>query len=319
MAEEKQTDQIADMLAIDDEQARSRTPPEAELNVDPPADKKPPERDESGKFKGKEEKPADKADDPKKPDAKVEEPKDVVPLAKYLEVSNSLKKQVEEGTLTNAQLRKELDELKAKLVPTPKEPPEPDFVENPKGYVDHKLEQALKGIEEANKKAEATGKAATETATQAAEQVQVQQFITNLQTHEQRFAQTNPDYYDALDHLRTVRKAQLREFNPEITQAQIDATIRQEEQQLAIQLHRQGRDPVQTAYNLAKHFGYQAKPKDPPAPGATDVAKLPDVPNRRLPPDQTLGSGSSEETPVYGKDETDPVDVALASLKLKRA
>lgn len=318
MADEK-PDPITDMLAIDDERARSRTPPEAELNVDPPADKKPPERDETGKFKGKDDPKKPDADDPKKPDAKVEEPKDVVPLAKYLEVSNSLKKQVEEGTLTNAQLRKELDELKAKLAPTPKEPPEPDFVENPKGYVDHKLEQALKGIEEANKKAEATGKAATETATQAAEQVQVQQFFTNLQSHEQRFVAANPDYHDALAHLRTVRAAQLREFSPQITQEQIVATIRQEEQQLAIQLHRQGRDPVQTAYNLARHFGYQKKAADPPAPGATDVAKLPDVPNRRLPPDQTLGSGSSEETPVYGKDETDPVDVALASLKLKRA
>lgn len=320
MAEEK-SDPIADMLAIDDEQMRSRTPPEAELNVDPPADKQPQERDESGKFKGKdgEKKPEEAKPDDKKPDAKApeEKPKETVPLATFLEKTNKLKAELEAGNLTTAELRKEIEALKAQLAPKPEAPKEPDFVEDPKGYVDHHQKKLLDAIAASNAKTEESGKKAQETAAQANEQVQLQRFFTDLQAHEQRFVAQNPDYHDALNHVRQVRVAQLKEFHPEITQEQIVQTIRQEETQLAVKLARQGRDPVQTAYNLAKHYGYQSKPKEPEKPA--EVAKLPDAPSRRLPPDQTLGSGATEETPVYKEGETDPVDVALASLLKKRA
>lgn len=310
MADEK-IDPISAMLAIDDEAARAPAP-EAEVKIDPPADKPEPERDEQGKFKGKEEK-AEKPEPVKEPD-KAEKPKETVPLAKYLEDKNSLKKQLEDRDITLAQYRKELDELKAKL-PQPQAPAEPDFVEDPKAYVDHKVKATLDAIAEANKKTEAEGKTAKETAEQAQQAVQIQQFMTNLQQHEARFVQANPDYHDALLHLRNVRAAQLREFDPEITDAQILETIKGEETNLAIQLHRQGRDPVQTAYNLAKHFGYQKKA------ATTETPKLPEATNKRLPPDQTLGTGAGggADAPAYKEGETDPVDVALASLFKKSA
>lgn len=320
MAEEK-PHPIVEMLAVDDEAARNKSLPEPELNTEAPEDKKEPERDESGKFKGKEGEDK-KPDGEKKPDDKKpptdEKPKETVPLAKYLEDKNSLKRQLDERDITVKQYEQRIAALEAKL--TPKEEPAkaPDFVEDPKGYVDHQVKAALDGIAKANEKAETEGKKAQETAGQAAEQVQLQRFFTDLQSHESRFVQANPDYYDALAHVRNVRAAQLREFSPDITDQQIMQVIRQEETQLSVQLARQGRDPVQTAYNLAKHYGYTPKPREEKKAGEQN--KLPDAPgNKRLPPDQTLGTGASEDSSVYKEGEKDPVDDALASLFKKRA
>src|SRR5688572_8273376 len=252
------------MLSIDDEHERMRAP-EADINAAPPADKADLERDESGKFKGKasdgepeaKAKDGEKQPDPKveaKPDAKKD---DHVPLAKYLEERNKLRAELEQRDLTIKQINERLAAFEAKNAPpAPPPPAEPDYIDDPKGYVDHKLSATLKAIEDANKKNEPEVKKAQEIAARAAEQVELQRFTQDLQTHEQRFVAQNPDYYDALTHVRNVRAAQLREFDPEITQEQIVQVIRHEETNLAVQLARQGRDPVQTAYNLAKHYGY---------------------------------------------------------------
>lgn len=324
--EKNQSDQIAHMLSIDNETDRAKSLPDAELNTDAPEDKKQPERDDAGKFKGKDgEKPDDKKADDKKPDAKKpdekpleEKPKDTVPLATFLEKTNKLKADLEARDITLKEFQTKLAALEAKLTPAPEKAKEPDFVEDPKGYVDHKLGETLSAIEAANKKAEEEGKKTQETAAAAAEQVQVQQFFQNLQVHERRFEQEHPDYHDALLHIRNIRAAQIREFNPEATAEQIVGVIRQEETQLAINLARQGRDPIQVAWNMAQHYGYKPKTKDVPKIDA----ELPDAKEKRLPPDQTLGSGGGtkdDDDPAYKQDETDPVDLALASLFKKRA
>jgi hypothetical protein len=319
MADE--TNPINEMFAVDDEAARAAPQPEAEINATPPEDKKPQERDESGKFKG-EDKKLDEAKKPdeKKPEVKAEEkPADTVPLAKFLRVQAELKEQLGKGELTIGEMRKELDELKAKL-PKPEAPPDPDFVENPKGYVDAKLNGVLEKIAAANKTAEESGKKAEATATQAAEQVQVQAFMADLQSEEATFMQTAPDYYDALTHLRNIRTAQLKEFNPDITPEQISMTIRREEIGMAVQLKRAGRNATQVAYNIAKLHGYVPKAAaHTPSPSPSPTAALPDVPNKRLPPEQTLGSGSAPADPdVYQPGETDPFDTAMQSLFGKR-
>lgn len=339
MADEKidTPDPVASMFTVDDEDLRGKPLGDAELNTDPPADKAAPERGEDGKFKGKEgdEKPDGKEADPKagdgkdgKPETKAaEKPKDTVPLAVFLEKTNRLKEALDAKDITLKQFEAKLAALEAKL-PKEQPEPEPDYIEDPKGYVDHKLTTALKGIEEANRKAEESGTKAQETAAQAREEVQRQRFFADLQAHEQRFMQTAPDYHDALAHVRQVRAAQLREFAPDITDEQIVTTIVAEEQNLAVQLARQGRDPVQTAYNLAKHYGYQPKAKEAKDAngggakpnGQANVSQLPDPGTRRLPPDQTLGGGTGavDTDAPYKEGETDPVDLALGSLFPKR-
>jgi hypothetical protein len=304
MADEK--DPIEAMLTIDDEAERNQLP-EAELNTDAPEDKKV-ERDEEGKFKGKEEE--------KKPEPKVE-PKEekrdeTVPLAKFLDKTNKLKEQLDQKDITLKQYEQRLAALEAKL-PKPEAPKEPDFVEDPKGYVDTKLNGVLKGIEEANKKAEESGKEAKETAAAANERVQLQQFMSDIGRAEQAFVAQHPDYQDALNHIRGIRAFQLQQFQPDITQEQIAEVIRQEEIGLAVQLARAGKNPITTAYELAQKYGFQPK-------GKQVETKLPEVPEKKqLPPDQTLGSGSSANDEPYKEGETDPVDLALASVFRKRA
>jgi hypothetical protein len=321
-------DPIAAMLAIDDEQQRGRPLPEAELNAEAPADKAARERDEAGKFKGKEgdEKPDAKKPDEKKPDAKAEDkpeekkPADMVPLAKFLEQTNRLKEQLDAKDITLKEFEKKLAAIEAKL-PKPETPAEPDFIENPKEYVDHKVKGALEAIAEANKKAEDSGKKVEATVAEQRQREHVQQVMTTVQAQEREFIAQNPDYYDALAHIRQIRVFQLREFNPQITDDQIKQVITHEETNLAAQLLAQGKNPSATAYQLAQRYGYQKKAVDPNAGKQPDnVAKLPDVPNKRLPPDQTLGSGSAPADPdVYKPGEVDPVDTAIASLFKKRA
>jgi hypothetical protein len=322
---EKKSDPIVDMMAIDDEAARSRDLQEANVNVDAPEDKSTPERDANGKFKGKE--GEEQKPDAKKPDAKVEEkpeekkPADMVPLAKVLEQTNRLKEQLDAKDITLKEFEKKLAAIEAKL-PKAEAPVEPDFVENPKEYVDHKVKGALEAIAEANKKAEDSGKKVEATVAEQRQREHVQQVMTTVQAQEREFIAQNPDYYEALAHIRQIRVFQLREFNPQITDDQIKQVITHEETNLAAQLLSQGKNPSATAYQLAQRYGYQKKAAADPNAGKQpdNVAKLPDVPNKRLPPDQTLGSGSAPGSDEpYKPGEVDPVDTAIASLFKKRA
>lgn len=306
-----ESDPIVEMFDVDETQ---RNVPEAELNTEAPPDKPDQERDETGKFKGKEEakEPAKevKAEEPKKEPKGEEKRDETVPLAKYLREKGELKEQLAQRDITLKQYEQRLAALEAKANPPPAEP---DFIENPKEYVDHKVQAALKGIEEANKKADESGKKAQEIAAQNEQQAQMQRIMGVVKNHEAQFVAANPDYYDALTHIRNVRMFQLQELQPGITQEQINETITREETMLAAQLVMQGRNPSEVAYKLAHQYGYQKKAADP---AKQNGQKLPEPPVRQqLPPDQTLGSGSSEESPVYREDEVDPVDLALGSLK----
>ncbi len=302
-------DPVEAMLTIDDEAERGKQLPEAEINADAPEDKTR-ERNEDGTFKG-EKKPEEKVEqkpEEKKPEEKRDE---TVPLAKFLDKTNKLKELLDQKDITLKQYEQRLAALEAKL-PKAEAPKEPDFVDDPKGYVDTKLNGALEKIAEANKKAEESGKQAQETAAHANEQVQLQRFMGDIGRAEQAFVAEHPDYQDALNHIRQIRAFQLQQFQPDITQEEIGETIRREEIGLAVQLARAGKNPVSTAYELAQKYGYQPKAKEQP--------KLPEVKEKnQLPPDQTLGSGSSANDEPYKEGETDPVDLALASLFRKRA
>lgn len=315
MADEKEEpNPIVDMFAVDDEEARTKPLPEPELNVDAPEDKKEVERErgEDGKFKSKDEKADAKKDE--KVEEKPKKTDDTVPLAKFLDEKNRLKAELEARDLTIKEFNAKIAALEAKL-PKPEPEAEPDFVEDPKAYVDTKLQKALAAVEAANKTVAEQGKKAEETALNAREQVELQQFLGNLQQHEQRFVAANPDYHDALNHIREIRAYQLQQFEPGITQEQIIEVIRREEINLAASLARAGRDPVSTAYELAKKYGYQPKTAAPPKGNG---AAPPDN-SRKLPPDQSLGGGGGAPDVVEDDAKQDEVDTALASLFRRRA
>lgn len=188
------------------------------------------------------------------------------------------------------ELRAELSQLKA-LIPPPKaqEAPaveEPDFLSDPKSYVD--------GVKGAIAKLEAKiadkDKAQTE---QAEQQQKAQETWGKVLESEATFVASTPDYHDALAHVRSVRAQQLQMMHPEATQQQIAQHIQGEEFQGAAALVAQGKNPSEFYYNYAKTFGY--KPKAAPAP-ATNQQQRPDKDAVR-----TMGSGGASES--VGNDE----------------
>lgn len=317
MSKENESDPIQQMLTIDDEDLRGKTTDDAKLNVDPPDDKvektekqaKSDEKDDKGETRERnpdgtfKEKAGDK-------DEKADK-KDTVPLAKYMEEKNQLRAELAQKDITLKQYQDQLAALNAKQQKAPDPEPDepPDFLADPKGYVDHKAAEAIAKIEQANKQLAESTKKVDETAQQTREQVELQNFFQGLRAHEAQFVKTTPDYNDALAHVRNLRAQQMKMFDPNVTPQQIMEVITREETQLAVHLAQRGIDPVKTAYDLAVTYGYQKK-APPPPPGGQQQRD----PNQ-LPPDQTLGhGGGSPDLERAPDDIADPFEVAFASL-----
>lgn len=283
--------------------------PEAELNTTPPEDKEPQARAEDGKFKGKEDKLPDdlkaawkKTLEPegKQPEPKAPEPKQerTIPLASHLEERKALKAELDA-------MRRELEALKN---PPKAPPPEPKFEDDPKGYTDHKVNSALEELKAQQGQAQKQLEQVTQTAQMSREQAEDLAFSTHLQTAEAAFVRENPDYYEALMHVRGIRIQQLRLMAPDMTDEQIGKQIGDEEMGLAKQLARTGRNPISMVYQLAAAYGYR---KQQAQDKGGDELKLPDVPGQKqLPPDQTLGSGGGRggdntQDDASNKDEFD--------------
>lgn len=267
--------------------------PDVEVTTDPPEDKPAQARAEDGKFKGKEE---------PKPEAKPEkveqkEPR-TIPLAAHLEERKALKAELDG-------LRKELEALKN----PPKAPaPEPVFQDDPKAYTDHKVQSALEALEKQKQEVETV----KQTAQQSVQETEALRFSQTLQAAEAAFVKETPDYFEALDYLRQRRADQLLFFNPDITQEQIARVIVNEEMNLARQLAQMGRNPISSAYELAKRNGYQKKQP-------SNVTQLPNVPGpKQLPPDQTLGSGDGGGGDEADAESKDPFAEAFAEMFGKR-
>jgi hypothetical protein len=280
--------------------------PEAELNIEAPADKEPRARTDDGKFKGKEEGKEPEAKKPSEEKPKPEQRRDTIPLAAFLEDKNRW-----------AAEKKALEERLAKLESPPKAPPpEPEFEKDPKGYTDHKLNTALEQLKAQQGDAQKQIEQVAQTAQMSREQAETLVFSQHLQTAEAAFVQQNPDYYEALAHVRNVRAQQLKLMAPDITDEQIGQQINQEEMNLAKQLARANRNPISTVYQLASAYGYQKK-----AAASGDELKLPDVPGQKqLPPDQTLGSGGTRggDGPEETGDNKDEFDQAWSEMFGKR-
>lgn len=276
--------------------------PEADISTDAPADKEPQARAEDGKFKGEAKKEADPAPEAKpeqKAEAKPEQKERSIPLAAHLEERRALKA--------------ELDAMKAQLAALqnpPKAPaPEPDYAADPKGYTDHKLQTALEKLQEHEKQLETV----KQTAQQVDAQVGEQRFFNDLQAHEAAFVKEQPDYHEALQHIRMTRFQQLKILAPEMPDNAIAQQIMTEERGMAIQLARAGRDPVRTAYAIAQANGYRRKEAQAPA------VELPKVAGpKTLPPDQTLGSGAGGSG-ESDDEAVDSFDAAFGEMFKKRA
>jgi len=196
-----------------------------------------------------------------------------------------------------------LTELKAKRAEAQR-PKVPEFIEDPKGYIDHKEQEvrdALKELRESNtKRAEAEE-----------QQRQMQTLFSTISTHEQAFVASNPDYNDALAHVRNVRTQQLKMMFPDATDQQIQHQIGREEIGGAQQILARGGNPAEFAYNYAKTLGYMKKAPASAANGAAHVEPEPE-PKPDKDAMRTLGGGGGAE---QDDAPSDPMPEFTAALK----
>jgi len=164
--------------------------------------------------------------------------------------------------------RELLKDLKAQRTAAQKPKP-PEFIEDPKGYIDAKEQEvrdALKELRESE----------TKRAESEKQQQQFQSLISTIATHEQAFVSSNPDYNDALAHVRTVRTQQLKMMFPDATDQQIQQQIGREEIGGAQQILARGGNPAEFAYNYAKTLGYAKKVAAPANGGMAAAAAAPE-------------------------------------------
>lgn len=169
------------------------------------------------------------------------------------------------------QLRAQPKASEPAVAPKPAEPEPkiPDFMEDPKGYVDAMNAQNAKQLKELR-----------ELGTKMDERHQVfsqqQQMAQIVQSSEGEFIKTAPDYYKSTEFIGTSRFNVLKVVFPQATDMQIRNTIAQEMQQLAQMAIQSGRSPAELAYNYAKSLGYQpptaVKPGEDPKIAAAKAA-----------------------------------------------
>jgi hypothetical protein len=231
------------------------------------------------------------------------EPPRVIPLAAHLEERNRWKQQVEERDRQLAAINERI----AKLEPVV---PVPDFIEDPKAYVDAKAQQTTQELE-----------ALKAQAAQLTQETQFGRFVQEIGTQEADFATKNPDYYEALDHVRGIRTQQLTYLYPAATPEQITQELRREEIMLAANLMQLGKSPAEGFYQTAKiTFGYKGK-----AAPAAALPVVPAVPKAPVgDPGNTLGSSGgapADEVGVaeMGEDDLGPLHEAIRERFGKRA
>ena len=223
------------------------------------------------------------------------EPAKVIPLAAHLE----------ERARWKAEMKAMEDRLARLEKPAEPPAPEPDFVTDPKGYVDAKTERALAALKQVEERLEPVQQA-----------TELQQFLGHVAAVEGEFVRATPDYYDALAHVRQVRASQLAELFPSATQAQIAQQLLGEEVSVAHNLVAQGRNPAETVYRLARTYGFVPKPAATPAPAASAAPAVPAVPKAPVAdPTATLGSLAGSPA-VAEEDDLAGIETAEDMLKV---
>jgi len=285
----------AELLNVDPEPAPSAPEPEPAEPAAPPAATR--ERDPvTGQFLPSA--PAAAPDPVKAVEEPAHEKPQVVPLAAHIEERRRMQAEL-------AELRDRL----AKIESPPKAPePEPEFIDDPKGYVDAKVGRAMESMKQVEQKAEV-----------GAQEAQLNRFLQHVGAIEADYVKQAPDYYDALGHVRQARMTQLTEMFPQATPEQITQQIRTEELQAAAALLQQGRNPSEVVYQMAKKvYGYAPKPT------AAPTLARPAVPQAPVgDPSATLGAPggapeSGDEAELAGDDDINVVLNAALSERFKR-
>lgn len=221
------------------------------------------------------------------------EPQKTVPLASLMEERAQWKR---ENEALQARLAAVEARSAAPAAPVAPPAPAPEWVEDPKAYVDAKVQGAISQLE--------ATKNLTEQQQAELGELRLAQAVREAEVEVSARA---PDWQDALTHLRTMRYQELKLGFPDATDQQILQTIGHEERQVAAHQLQAGKNPYDYAYSLAKLRGYTPRATTAtPAPAGSAPRALPQVEApRTLSPDTTLNTMSGS---APGEPEDDPDD-----------
>lgn len=183
--------------------------------------------------------------------------------------------------------------------------PEPDYLEDPKAYIDSKVGTTLDQLRNVENTVQQTTESIGAQGQALTQQRQIQAIQSAASAGEENFAKQTPDYWEALEYARTARAGQLKLAFPDANDAQLTEHIRAEEFSTATQILQQGRNPAEFAYKYAASLGYTA--------GGTEQAAIPRKNQGVAKEDaQGLGSaGTSSELDSLLNLESDEFDQAL--------
>lgn len=128
--------------------------------------------------------------------------------------------------------------------------PPPSLDQDPVGFVGH-MERTF------GQKLQAIEQRQAQIQTVEEQRQQLAQLSTVAQAHVQTFAQQNPDYFDALQHVRAMRAAQYRAIG--LSEEQMIAQIGQDELAFASAALQNRRNIAESLYEFAKASGYAPK------------------------------------------------------------
>jgi len=165
-----------------------------------------------------------------------------------------------------AQLEAQLRAINERLEQAAKPPPPPpkvapDPAQDPYGHLMHEInsiKEALTGISQ-------------RTEAEQQQYAQQQQFLalkTKVETARNDFMKNTPDFQEAYQHLRNARAQDYRDVG--IAEERIPEALLTDELAVSQNALKQGKNPAEVVYNMAKRYGYTPKAA---APAAVDPAK----------------------------------------------
>jgi len=123
----------------------------------------------------------------------------------------------------------------------------PDYLDDPKAYIDHMFKEMTATMTKQNDKVVDINK------NQEA-MTQIQKVTGALTSFDNSFAETNPDYYDALEHVRKVNIDNALDMGAD--QATAEKQAAQAMFQTQVGAMRSRVNPAEYMYKIAKRFGY---------------------------------------------------------------
>lgn len=147
-----------------------------------------------------------------------------------------------------SEMERAFQEMSKRLNP---EEPIPDFDENPAENLKAQIAAAQKRLEAI----ESQGKQSQE---QTQQRENFNRFVNQYQAQAAQFAQKQPDFMEAYQHIRAVRRQQLEAVGY-TDPAGLEGMLQQEELQIAGKAFQDGVNPAERLYALAKQLGYSGK------------------------------------------------------------